>query len=96
MTTREFVPYDKENVDTKERRKRCYKGKLIKRKTKLICCKCVCQCQKVKELLKKIQLCVHHGFIHALSTPKRSYGIVSISRTLRCMVFLMMKNLTIF
>lgn len=29
MTTREFVPYDKENVDTKERRKMCYKGKLI-------------------------------------------------------------------
>lgn len=29
MSTREFVPYDKENVDTKERRKKCYKGKLI-------------------------------------------------------------------
>lgn len=51
---------------------------------------------KGKRIAKKIQLCVHHGFIHALSTPKRSYGIVNISKTLSFMVFLMMKNLTIF
>lgn len=49
---------------------------------------------KGKRIAKKIR--VHHGFIHALSTPKRSYGIVNISKTLSFMVFLMMKNLTIF